>query len=80
MKRHCDDEGATPINHASPINRAPVAITPGNDPFTGGGFHEAEKARRPKKKINKADIRLPSDFRHLANLGYDPVTGHFDVS
>ena len=74
MKRRRDDEGATPIN------RAPVAITPGNDPFAGGGFHKAGKAKRPKKKINKADIGLPSDFRHLAHVGFDPSTGNFDVS
>ena len=65
----------------TPIKSAPVAITPGNDPFAGGGLRSGGgKARRPKKKINKADIGLPSDFRHLAHVGFDPSTGNFDVS
>ena len=66
----------------TPIKSAPIAVTPGvgNDPFSGGGLRSAGgKARRPRKKINKADIGLPSDFRHLAHVGFDPSTGNFDV-
>ena len=74
MKRRREDDGPTPIRSA------PIAITPGSDPFSGGGLQKTGKARKPKKKINKADIGLPSDFRHLAHVGFDPSTGNFDVS
>lgn len=75
MKRRSDGDGPTHIS------RAPVAITPSNDPFSGGGgLQKSGKVRKPKKKINKADIGMPSDFRHLAHVGFDPSTGAFDVS
>ena len=77
MKRRHDDGGSS---GPTPIKSAPVAITPGNDPFSGGGgLRAGGKAKRPRKKINKADIGLPSDFRHLAHVGFDPTTGNFDV-
>ena len=75
MKRR-REEGPTPIKSA------PISVTPGvgNDPFSGGGLRSGGgKAKRPRKKINKADIGLPSDFRHLAHVGFDPSTGNFDV-
>lgn len=74
MKRR-REEGPTPIKSA------PISVTPGvgNDPFSGGGLRSGGgKAKRPRKKINKADIGLPSDFRHLAHVGFDPSTGNFD--
>ena len=43
------------------ISRPPIApINDGNDPFAA---NRKGKPKRPRKKINKADIGLPSDFR-----------------
>ena len=75
MRRRRTDSSEGP----TPIRSAPVAITPSNDPFSGGGLQKTGRARKPRKKINKADIGLPSDFRHLAHVGFDPSTGNFDV-
>lgn len=43
-------------------------------PSSGG--NKGQKGKR--KKINKSDISGPSNFQHLAHVGWDPNTGAFD--
>lgn len=65
---------------ATPIARPPVNVnTTDGDPFAG--INKQGRPRKPRKgKLSKADIGAPSDFRHLAHVGFDPSTGVFDVS
>ncbi|XP_063101872.1 actin nucleation-promoting factor WAS [Cavia porcellus] len=39
----------------------------------------ADKKRSGKKKISKADIGAPKDFKHVSHVGWDPQNG-FDVN
>lgn len=39
----------------------------------------AERLAKRKRNITKADISEPSSFRHIAHVGFDPMTG-FDVN
>lgn len=39
----------------------------------------AERLAKRKRNITKADISQPSQFRHIAHVGFDPMTG-FDVN
>lgn len=43
---------------------------------TPSGGNKGQKGK--KKKINKSDISAPSNFKHLAHVGWDPNTGAFD--
>ncbi|MED6266002.1 hypothetical protein ILYODFUR_021241 [Ilyodon furcidens] len=38
-----------------------------------------KKSKSKKKKLTKADIGTPSNFKHIGHVGWDPNTG-FDVS
>lgn len=49
--------------------------TPSTDPF----LTASRKVRKPRRKIAKADIGMPSDFKPLGHVGFDPTTGEFDV-
>ncbi|KAG8439838.1 hypothetical protein GDO86_005852 [Hymenochirus boettgeri] len=40
---------------------------------------EKKKGKTKKKKLTKADIGTPSNFKHLGHVGWDPNTG-FDVN
>lgn len=34
-----------------------------------------KKGKKDKKKITKADIGIPSDFKHISHVGWDPNQG-----
>ena len=35
----------------------------------------SKKNKKEKKKLTKADISLPSDFKHVSHVGWDPNKG-----
>jgi Wiskott-Aldrich syndrome protein len=64
------------------VSRPPTSSSvppPSNDPYSLGAGKKAP-VNKAKRKITKADIGLPTDFRHLAHVGWDPNTGAFNVS
>lgn len=43
---------------------------------TSSSIVSAKKSKKDKnKKLTKADIGLPSDFKHLSHVGWDPNQG-----
>ncbi|XP_056604955.1 WASP like actin nucleation promoting factor b isoform X1 [Triplophysa dalaica] len=42
-------------------------------------FKKKDKGKNKKKKISKAEIGTPSNFRHVGHVGWDPNTG-FDLN
>ncbi len=58
-----------PVASNGSLAKAPVRITPTNVTST-------KKTKKDKnKKLTKADIGLPSDFKHLSHVGWDPNQG-----
>uniref|UniRef100_A0A1X7U2E2 WH1 domain-containing protein n=1 Tax=Amphimedon queenslandica TaxID=400682 RepID=A0A1X7U2E2_AMPQE len=77
MKRKPPSEPKKPVNTVAP---GPVA---NKDPYSlGVDGSDKGKLNKPKggKKLTKADIGLPTEFRHLAHVGWDPQTGAFNSS
>ncbi|KAI8050814.1 hypothetical protein BDF22DRAFT_734854 [Syncephalis plumigaleata] len=52
----------------------------GNDSGRGsGGFLFGSRSKKQRSKIDKSQISLPMDFRHLSHIGWDPDKG-FDMT
>jgi len=37
------------------------------------------KSQNPKKKNSPMEIGAPTSFRHIKHIGFNPITGAFDV-
>ncbi|KAF8923605.1 hypothetical protein EDD21DRAFT_367517 [Dissophora ornata] len=51
--------------------------SPGGTPRSkkSGFFGGSKKEKKPKGKLDKTQIGLPSNFRHLSHIGFDPSKG-----
>ncbi|KAI9591989.1 hypothetical protein BDF19DRAFT_388902, partial [Syncephalis fuscata] len=50
-----------------------------NSGRSGGGFLFGSRNKKQRSKIDKSQISLPTDFRHLSHIGWDPDRG-FDMT
>ncbi|CAG5128912.1 unnamed protein product, partial [Candidula unifasciata] len=63
---------AQPVTHSVDLGR-------NNNLNTSTGSLKKDKKKDAKKKLTKADIGTPSDFRHVSHVGWDPDKG-FDMN
>lgn len=65
--------------HPSPLHTIPEPASH-NISFNSTPSSSSKGQKGKRKKINKSDISAPSNFQHLAHVGWDPNTGAFDSS
>nr|WAW84863.1 WASP/N-WASP [Halisarca dujardinii] len=86
IKRNTQQQNgpASPTHTAQPSPTTTAAPQSNDNVFAGiGGLNTQQQSaggKKKRKKITKADISGPSNFVHLAHVGWDPNTGSFDSS
>jgi len=61
-----------------PVNSEPLAQAPTPAPTSSWiipNFSSKKNKKDKKQKLTKADIGLPSDFKHVSHVGWDPNKG-----
>ena len=65
-------------NKPPPASHEPLAQAPTPAPVSSWiipNFSSKKSKKEKKQKLTKADIGLPSDFKHVSHVGWDPNKG-----
>ncbi|KAG2182697.1 hypothetical protein INT44_005677 [Umbelopsis vinacea] len=63
------------INRQTLVQKSPAVETHVRKPAAISSISSIERTKKPKGKVDKNSIGLPSDFRHLGHIGYTPEQG-----
>lgn len=75
---HDDDSSFRNQSNAN-AQKSPFAQAPQASTFAGTGLASGRDRKRVNRKLTKADISTPSNFIHIAHVGWNPQKG-FDTN